>query len=246
MRTNKFLLIIILIGVIVIIGAVFLILMNSTAEANTTSNPTSLPTEQRNILFIIVDRIEKPHPELLSTWLVLSLESSQVLNFMPIAPRNSLASNSRVNGEPTRAVLTGSGTLDPGFKSYIESKGIQWHEFVVVDSIAIAGFIDLLGGVALDSQMYQGFQFVSGEYITGEDPAASLLHQAKVLDEVCRGIPLLSIHPDLETTTFNLLKHSQSSLQISDFQQFFSTSSFAGLDPECVFPNMKLKRTTLD
>jgi len=188
---------------------------------------------------LIVDRIDKPEPELLSAWLVLKLPSSSQLTFLPLFPiddgdweRGKRNNSFTINLEkdlpvPNRQIL-----------EKLNASDLYWEDYVVTDLEAIAGFVDLLDGILLNSQLTPGSQVYSGEILKDTSPTSSILTQAEILSEICSGIPLFSLHPDLEPTIYNFLTHSLSSINITGITWFIQSTSTDDFNLKCEFPTL--------
>jgi hypothetical protein len=173
---------------------------------------------QRNLLVIGVDRLSntrpnerlaKPEqltgglgqaqpgaPRLASLWLVSYFPGVSAVSLVPLYPAPGAADSGWQRALVASFHLNALGVPSVEFLHQLEKRQIWWSNYAILDEIALASAIDMLGGVELDGQWLSGPAALLHLPHSWEDPSASLLGQAQLLHRLCRQALLLPQETD--------------------------------------------------
>ena len=208
--------------------------------------------QQRNILIIGVDHLDNTSPELESVWLLLYLPDLPHVTLMPIYPevvRNIDGAQIQADRSLEQAFRLGSDSLlSPAFEDVLKGKGLWWHNYIILDQVAIVDLIDAIGGLkTINARNQQGGENISGVRAFAhmatvkENPRAALQSQAQLAQYMCRTLPNVGLNLSRVDTLLSVLtSHLETNLEpeqvIDDFNSMLSNGG--GL--VCEFPSLTL------
>lgn len=184
-----------LFGIFLIIGFV---LGASVGYANSSHDtpvqqPVSTPTRvdtapngQHNLLFILVDDLEAPTPQLEAVWMVLSLPPNPQITLLPLFPASSdkpLLDGSRL---ASTFSITSTGEPTPEFLQVLNEQGLWWMNWMVIDRSGLTQAIDLSGGLDLGNGPIPANDVVSKLTPPSESPATALEGQTLLFRGLCQ------------------------------------------------------------
>lgn len=99
--------------------------------------------EQTNFLFLVVNNLQSKDPDLLSLWLLISVDGNARWIVFPIANRASPSNSSEVL--INAFALTRDHRLSDHFLKAIEERQILWHHYILLDETTLANLHSSLG-----------------------------------------------------------------------------------------------------
>lgn len=139
---------------------------------------------QRNLLAILVDDFSAARPQLRGVWLLARAPYTPQVTFLPVYPLDDLAAApaQRRLEEAFRAPA-GDG-LPSEFAQELQSRGIWWHDYLIVDEASLANLIDALGGIDLGDDRMSGKQALA-QMTAVQNSASALEAQARLARAIC-------------------------------------------------------------
>jgi hypothetical protein len=140
---------------------------------------------QSKTLVILVDDQNETSPRLDGVWLVINNASSMRLTFLPFYPASPdewtvqddlLASLFSLNSEGVPATV---------FLEALIARDVWWDNYILIDRAALAGLIELSGGIELGSELKDGELLVAQLPVAWDDPRAAVLGQAEIAKGIC-------------------------------------------------------------
>jgi len=141
--------------------------------------------EQMNILVVLVDQLTKETTRLEGVWLVVYQPLMTNATLLPIYP--SPKENDVITEEifAQRFGLNPDGSPSKDFFKLIDSKNIEWHNFLVLDNLLLAEFVQELGYVNLGRGNIDGSQVIKEVPSVLKDPEGALSGQARLANGIC-------------------------------------------------------------
>lgn len=137
---------------------------------------------QKNLLLIVVDQLEESEPDLLGAWMLIYAPSGLRVTFMPIYPTGSEASLDVAQAFGLEKARDPSAA----FKQVLESQGLWWDNYLVVDQAILAALVELSGGIDLGNGHSNGQQVVGLLPIAEQDSQTALELQARIAKGICQ------------------------------------------------------------
>jgi hypothetical protein len=136
-------------------------------------------------LLVVVDKLPGRSPHLKGVWLVAIPDEQPVWQLAPVYPA-SLKGGDEEDAKLARSFKLGwHGSLGKEFSHMLRERGIKWDSLVVLDETALAGYIDLMGGVGIGSGRLGGSQAVTHVLDSEISSLKSVLAQAVLIRSLC-------------------------------------------------------------
>lgn len=200
--------------------------------------PHQVAIDQSRTLVILVNDLNETSPRLDGVWLVTNYESSLRLSFLPLYPSSAkewtvqddlLASLFGLNSEGAPATV---------FLETLIARGVWWDKYIVLDRAALAGLIELAGGIRHGTGSEDGEQLVAQLPVSWEDPGAAVFGQA----EIARGICEKVIQMPEDSLGFNIFNGAPgrivSDLNLEIIPIGWSIAASEGNAAYCEFPDL--------
>lgn len=100
---------------------------------------------QKNLLLIVVDRLEQQEPSLEGAWMLIYAPSGLSVTFMPVYP---VASSAGQRLEEEFRLAEDGGLMD-SFQQALRAQGLWWDNYLVVDYATLAALVELSGGIEI-------------------------------------------------------------------------------------------------
>jgi hypothetical protein len=178
--------------------------------------PSQMSNGQRNILLVLVDRMTGESPRLQSVWLLACLPSTSHVTFLPLFPDSGRGSQIEDEALEELFKLDAEGSPARDFLSALAARDIWWHHYLVLDNLALAGMVELIGGVDLGWGEMSGTQVMRFLSQPNQEPRAELMGQALLVRELCNRIPVALAGSDWEIQFELLSGHISSDLDLSN------------------------------
>jgi hypothetical protein len=160
---------------------------------------------QLTILILGVDSLEAEEPALLAVWLASFRPAGKELFLFGYPTDHELADGTRLQ----QAFASGENPLE----SLASLTVLPLDAAIVLDSEGFAGVIDFLGGVPTGETRVDGEAALGVLALLRDDPAASLLAQARLLEAVSARAPEVQPGTDLQPLLDLVPDHAASSLE---------------------------------
>jgi len=203
-------------------------------ESQTFPNST-----QHNLLVIVTDHMELPTPVLRSVWLLINLPSQNSLTFVPLFPASYKNSASRDLILEKSFSLNANGSPSNKFLKNLKQFDFWWDDYVVIDEVSLAKFVDLAGGIKVENNFIKASQIETGAYLSNKDPSKSLRTQYRIIEQLCNKAPLIMIHPDFRNITPFLASHIRSSIPVDIMHKGLLTIYESESIIKCEFPTIQ-------
>lgn len=141
---------------------------------------------QRNLLVILVDRLDASQPRLDGIWLLARIPDPAQVTFLPVYP--SFDSQGQ---DFDRRLETDfqSGKEEPfsgEFQQTLEAQGLWWDHYLMVDTAGMALLVERIGSV--DAEEGQSLAQLSEN---AQDPQSALAYQLQLAQQACSHAPEL-------------------------------------------------------
>lgn len=139
----------------------------SASTATDTPNPFISPSQQRNILLILVDDLGASRPSLNAAWLALYRPDLPKVTFLPLYPASPSLAGTEV--PDLAASFSLAKNLSPS-TSFLKALGVykvEWNGYLLADRYGLSQSIDWMEGIDMD-----------GSRISGQTALGTLLHPA--------------------------------------------------------------------
>lgn len=240
MRILRSLFFIISITIVILVILIFSLNQNGMAAGKKRISGIPGVHQQKNVLFLVTDRLDTSKPGLRSAWLLIQVSSNSNLTFLPIYPSLSEDEYPEIENLGTTFSINEDGSLSSEFVEILKTKDIQWDEYLLLDELALAGLVELLDGVWISNELVDSQAIALGTHFTNLDQNAVLINQAQMLSELCRSVPLMAIHPDFSLKVANLIIHSNSSMSLTEVKQAIAQVTEPESMFSCEFPSLNL------
>ena len=158
-------------------------------------DPAQIASRQRNLLVIGVDDLSSPDPRLEAVWLVIYMPANPPFMLLPVYPSPSsipLESDSLSPDLAQLFRLHESKAPRVEFLSALESKGLWWTGYLILDEVALSDVVEFLGGAGELSTL-DGASTIASLPRAAEDAQQALISQARLLQELCSNVARLSL-----------------------------------------------------
>ena len=162
---------------------------------------------QLTILILGVDSLDADDPALLAVWLASFRPAGRELFLFGFPTDHELADGTRLQ----QAFASGEDPLE-SLESLASLSVLPLDAAIVLDSEGFAGLIDFLGGVPTGETSVDGAAALSVLALLRDDPAASLLAQARLLEAVSAQAPEVQPGTDLQPLLDLVPDHAASSM----------------------------------
>jgi hypothetical protein len=193
---------------------------------------------QRNLLLIHVDRLQAETPRLRGVWLLVVLPSQSHVDFLPLYPAS-------LSGGPVQDVrlealfqLQADGSPSPAFLNAFRSMDFWWDHYLVLDEVALAGLIELVGGINLGEWPVNGKQAMDSLSLAFQEPRNAMVLQAVLAQELCHRIPRLLDNPEWVVRFDLLTDHVMSDFGLERSQVNWTRVREQGRYLVCEFPTL--------
>lgn len=139
---------------------------------------------QRNLLAILVDDFSAARPQLQGVWLLAQAPYTPQVTFLPVYPLDDLAAVPAQRRLEEVFRLQGGDGLPPEFAQQLRSRGMWWHNYLIVDEAGLANLIDALGGIDQGDDRLSGKQALA-QMLAAQNPASILEAQARLARAIC-------------------------------------------------------------
>jgi len=193
---------------------------------------------QRNVLLVLVDRLTSDSPRLQGVWLLACLPSSSHATFLPLYP------SSKSGRQAEEDSLSGLFSLDrngaPGldFLNALSDKNIWWDYYLVLDNLALASVVELIGGVNLGQGELSGTQVMRFLSQPTQEPHAELMGQAMLAREFCSRIPVVFAGSNWEIQFELLTGHIYSDMELNSSRIDWARIRAFATALSCEFPTL--------
>ena len=197
---------------------------------------------QRNILFIGVDEIQSSQPKLEGIWLLLYIEGTSHLTFMPVYPGLETGIGDQ-RGNLENAIektfqLTQEKQPAPEFLANLRVRSLWWDGFIILDKTALSQLVDNLGGILMNSTDSQnGTKAIGSLPSVGDNPQGALRTQAMLIQGFC----YKASQPPEHSDKYRLLERIQGHL-VSDIDLEPFLNRWLAINPGnsifCEFPSL--------
>jgi hypothetical protein len=217
-----------------------------TSRIETSQLETPLPTRvpkyaangQRNILVVLVDRMTSDSPHLEGVWLIACLPPTSHATLLPLYPA-SVGDTPAEDGILSKLFAlneNGSPTLD--FLNALSDRNIWWDHYLVLDDLALAGVVELIGGVDLGGGEMSGTQVMRFLSQPRSEFQGQLMDQAMLARELCRRIPASLASSDWEIQFELLSGHIYSNMDLSGSKIDWARLRAFATGLSCEFPTL--------
>ena len=204
--------------------------------------PTKVPTHaangQRNILLVLIDRMTSDTPRLEGVWLIACLPSTSHMTLLPLYP--TTLGDVQAEGETLSKLfaLNESGSPEIDFLNALSDRNIWWDHYLVLDNLALAGLVELIGGIDLGQGEVNGTQVIRFLSQPRREFQAELMDQATLARELCRRIPASLVGSDWEIQFDLLSGHIYSDIDLSGSKIDWAHLRTFATGLSCEFPTL--------
>jgi hypothetical protein len=202
--------------------------------------PTPQPGEvgQLNILIIGIDHLQAPAPRLESLWLVMTLPDSPRLTLMPLFPFPDSASGQGA-APAYQFGLDADGRPDPAFLASLQTDGLWWSGYLLVDEIALIELVEFVNDTDIQNDSpLNGVLAVTGLPTPDEDARQALDGHIALAAELCRRTTRLSPAVDLAPLLALFPGHARTDLAPGDLAAAWKEMRSRGSGLACEFPSL--------
>lgn len=154
------------------------------AQPQQAGQPVVPANGQRNLLTILVDDFSAAHPQLRGVWLVARAPYMPQVTFLPVYPLDDLAAVPVQRKLKESFQLQIGGGLPSEFVQELQSRGLWWHNYLIIDEAGLVRLIDALGGIDLGDDLLGGKQALA-QTLSAQDSASILEVQARLARAIC-------------------------------------------------------------
>ena len=198
------------------------------------SNPT-LPSDQKSIWLIAVDRLNTMKPKIEGIWLLTYIPNYTTVKPLPLFPSN----NSKQDAEITKAFsLTSDHKIAQEFWDFLKKHGHPVHDYIVFDEEAAVSIINIYGGVRIQGSNLSGLEALQQIPKTWDDPQGSLRGQVIIMDSICKSIFNKRIVPNMDMLQKEIGKHISSNLDFGEKSQEWQKLIMSGNHKACDFSDI--------
>lgn len=195
----------------------------------------AVPTGQVNLLLTHVQQLETRQPGLQIIWLI-AIKPDTSIQLVPIFP--SAPQNAGRDSELSQVFnLKKHGSrfeLDANTITYLHEKGLVWDGMIVMDSRALADFIDTFGQIEINGETLDRHQLAANKLPAFETSQKDLTFQTLLWREVCWNI--LHSPANLPDLSRDFKKHASWSFS-KEIEQLDWISLLSSVKvPSCEFP----------
>lgn len=205
-------------GLGLICGFMLGALSSSPATAQTTA-----PTEQQNVLVLLVDGMDKSPAPLLGAWLGASSGKDGVIAWVPLYPTPLSTGDYAEAHDPFYVDLTNLERLET--LKPLRNAGVWWNEVIILDP---TGLSTLLAQISPEYSLAPVQPWA--------EPQAALHQQVSVLQTLCTGAAALNNATVLDLALGLLPAHARSSLSAFDIIARWDVFHAADREISCQHP----------
>lgn len=209
---------------------------------------------QKNLLLVVVDRLQDPEPSLEGAWMLIYAPSGLRVTFMPVYPAASSLSRSLEK----EFRLAENQVLADSFQQALRAQGLWWDHYLLVDYATLAALVELSGGIEIGeglgsgpgsspgdgpgSGRSDGRQVVSLLPIARQNPQTAQELQARIALGICQRFAI-TLHQASPEAIVELLidgaslRAARSDLTPADLQASWTSLRNAG-GIDCEFPTL--------
>jgi hypothetical protein len=190
---------------------------------------------QRNFLIVMVDQLDARSPRLEGVWLLLYIPSTPPLTLLPLYPASLGGGPDQDRQMESSFRLTGDRLPDESFLDHLSSHDLWWSNIIVIDQIALAGAIELFGGVDLGSGRVNGIRAIASLPKAAQDPKGAVQAQAGMIKSLCQRPAQLPSAKDLLAAYQLFSDHLSLDFKVEAILEDWHL--FKGI-PACEFPTL--------
>ena len=165
--------------------------------------------ERTTILFLGVDRFDRPDPVLQAVWIITLHPTEKEVLFSGVPTDLALDDAGVVRLSSFFAWNSESGVTPPFIEALERALRIQVGTIAVLDEGGFAALVDYLGGLPVEGGLLNGDQVIALHTVFQDDPVGLVRLQASVLENIEPQIRKLGAAPDLEPLLALIPEHAQ-------------------------------------
>jgi hypothetical protein len=195
---------------------------------------TSSPTDQKNILIIHVDQIDKPDAILKGIWLMAYYTNSPRVDLLPIFPSIKSYAQERNNLLQNSFSLTNEG--EPGESFWLEMQTLNtwWNAYILIDDDAIKTLAEHF----LVSPLIQDNASSTNPPWT-EMAQIGIGEQAEYYALLCQGFPQNGGGRELIDLWSSMHNHTHTNMPLVQIRELWVQLDSYQRDLTCTFPSLQ-------
>ncbi|MBN1147628.1 MAG: hypothetical protein JXA78_10260 [Anaerolineales bacterium] len=182
--------------------------------------------------------MQSTNPRLQAVWLLVVLPPSSHVAFLPLYPASPGSGLAQDELLESLFQLDQNGAPSAVFLSSLQTMDLWWDHYLVLDEIALAGLIELVGGVDLGQGQMNGKRTMDSLSLASQDPYNAVMLQAALARELCHCVPRLLEDRGSEVQFDLLANHMASDFSLENSQVDWDSLRKYGRSLSCKFPTL--------
>lgn len=157
----------------------------SRLSATKTPNAWISPSQQRTLVFVAVDDLQRTSPRLIAVWLILYRPDLSKVSLLPLYPSGAPAPGGSNPDLANTFSLNSDHSFGIAFQTALGAYQVRWNGVLLTDETGISTTVDWMRGVELQNQQITGENALASLVMPWSDLQAALLSQESLTNGIC-------------------------------------------------------------